>query len=231
MQVPQEKKRMRHRLDVICADRSPRSLGVAAMRDTAALRVMRFFRTLAAMILGTALLATSVQGAPSASLNRTFSEFTGSGPIGNNNINDRSRFFWFYESSGSYGEKSVDSFILLWDPFSGGVSGTIRFDSPILALIDDRAELTATAGFQKPGLVYDYSRARVGLEAGDRSRTSFVDDVLTLSWRASNPGDMVRVLTASSNGLGLLQVVSEPQAIALIGIGLLALGWRWGRKP
>ena len=160
--------------------------------------------------------ALSAQAAnPTASLDKSFAEYTGSGPIGNNNLNINT-FYWMFESSGTYAGQAVDSWFLIWDPTSARVQGSVNFDAPILFVHDDKAELVATAGFEKPGVTYDYRNNAVGLEAGDKAGTSFAASTLTLNWNASSPGDHVRVMTAA---------VPEPQTYALMAAGLGVVGW------
>jgi hypothetical protein len=177
----------------------------------------RFAVTIAALLAAGAVHAASD---PTASLNRAFVEYAGPGPIGNNNLNSGT-FYWMHESSGTWMGQDVDSWFLIWDPVAHGVRGTIEFDGDILGVMDQRAELVATAGFGRPGVSYDYSRIAVGLETDDRSRTSFAGELLTLKWGASNPGDHVRVFTAA---------VPEPQTYALMLAGLGAVGFMARRR-
>jgi hypothetical protein len=172
--------------------------------------------------LAAALAAGSATAAedPSASLNRAFAEYTGAGPIGNNNLNT-STFYWMHESSGMWMGQAVESWFLIWDPGWGSVRGSIDFDGAILGVMDQRAELIGTAGFNKAGVSYDYSHSAVGLEFGDRNNTSFSGEVLSFSWTASNPGDHVRVFTAA---------VPEPQTYALMLAGLAAMAFMSRRR-
>ena len=90
-------------------------------------------KTIAA--LASALVASSSALAaddPTASLNRSFAEYTGAGPIGNNNLNTGT-FYWMFESSGIWMGQNVNSWFLIWDPSSNGVRGTVDFDGAILA--------------------------------------------------------------------------------------------------
>jgi hypothetical protein len=175
---------------------------------------------LAAIPVALALAAASGAHAadPTAALNRTFTEYTGTGPIGNNNLNDDQRFFWFKEQAGSFMTQPVQSWFLVWDPREAlTATGTVTFDQPIVAIIIDQAPLQASGPvFGKVGVTYDYSNAAVGLEVADAAATSFAGNVLSLSWFASNPGDHIRVLTA----------VPEPASIALLLGGLGLVGWR-----
>jgi PEP-CTERM motif len=165
--------------------------------------------------LALAAAAHAAPTAPTASLSKTFTEYTGAGPIGNNGVQDQDNFYWMYESSGNYLGQDVHSWWLMWDPKnSASVRGTVSFASSILYMHDDKAELIATNGFQKAGVAYTYAANAVGLEAGDKSNTSFAGDTLTLRWGASSPGDHIRVMTA----------VPEPATYALLFLGLVAIG-------
>lgn len=161
------------------------------------------------------LAAPALAADPTASLNRSWTEYAGTGAIGNNNINNNSTAYWFYESSGTWMGQAVNSWFVFWDPKASlDLKGTISFDNNILFVHDEKSELTATAGFNKTGVTYDYSNALVGLEAADRSNTSFAGNTLTLKWQASNPGDHIRVMTA----------VPEPSTYLMAASGLLVLG-------
>lgn len=172
--------------------------------------------------VATALLAfNAAAAAPTASLNRGWVEYTGTGPIGNNNVNDDAKAYWMFESTGTWNGQAVNSWFVFWDPSASlGVRGTIRFDNTILFVHDEKSELKDTMSFGKPGVKYDYSRSAVGLEDADRNHTSFVGDTLSIRWNASNPGDHIRVMTA----------VPEPSTYALFGAGLLALGYMARRR-
>jgi opacity protein-like surface antigen len=177
-------------------------------------------KTILAAAVAAAFAGSALAAAPSASLNRSFTEYVGAGPIGNNNLNNGT-FYWMHESSGVWMGQAVDSWFLVWDPYANGVQGKIEFDGQILGVMDERAELIASAGFGKAGVSYDYSRAAVGLEATDRANTSFAGTVLSLKWNASNPGDHVRVFTAA---------VPEPQTYLLMLAGLAAVGFMARRR-
>ncbi len=151
---------------------------------------------------------------PTATLDRSFVEYTGSGPIGNNNL-ESNDFYWMFESTGMYDGQAVNSWFLIWEPVRARVAGSITFDAPILYMLDDQAEMAATAGLGKPGVTYDYSHPNMGLDVVDKTTTSFAGATLTLAWNGSDPGDHVRILTA----------VPEPQTFALMLAGLGLIGW------
>ncbi|MEO8124720.1 MAG: hypothetical protein ABI633_11785, partial [Burkholderiales bacterium] len=169
---------------------------------------MMLTRFAVAAAFGLAALS-SYAADPTATLDRTFAEYTGAGPIGNNNLNS-DEFYWMFESTGTYGGQAVNSWFLIWDPTFARVKGSVTFDAPILFMHDDQAELIATAAFEKPGVSYDYSNRFVGLEWLNKANTSVTGSTLTLAWNASNPGDHVRIMTA----------VPEPQTYALMTAGL-----------
>jgi hypothetical protein len=174
-------------------------------------------RTLIATAALSTLASTALAAAPTASLNSPdqFVEYTGAGPIGNNNLNDNNTLYWMYEGAGTFGGQAVNSWFLFFDPSFDVISGSVTFDSDILYLADEQAELIATAGFGKPDVAYDYSNSFVGLEPFNKAHTSLSGATLSLFWVASNPGDHIRVLTSA---------VPEPESYALMLGGLLAVG-------
>ena len=163
--------------------------------------------------------ASAVPSAPTAVLTEgsSFVEYTGPGPVGNNNINTDRKLYWFYESQGTYGGQSVDSWFVFFDPSkSSQLKGVVSFNSKIVALQDTQSELVATGAFGKSGVTYNYTNRLVGLESNDREVTSFAGSKLTFDWSASNPGDHVRVMTLA---------VPEPETYALMAAGLAAVGF------
>lgn len=153
---------------------------------------------------------------PTASLNRSWIEYAGNGPLGNNNINDNSNVYWMREGTGSWMGQAVNSWFVFWDPRSfSRAQGSVSFDNKILYVHDDRSELLGTSAFGKASVSYDYSGSLVGLEAGDKGKTTWADNTLSFKWDAGNPGDHIRVMTA----------VPEPASYAMFGAGLLYLAY------
>lgn len=182
-------------------------------------RRCRLVRTCQAglMALGLALAAPAAMADPVATIDRSFSEYTGAGPIGNDNLQDNNTVYWIYEGSGIWDGQSVDSWLLIWDPRALlTAKGSVSFDANILFFLDDQSELLASAAFQKAGVSYDLTNAAVGLEASpDKANTSWGGSTVNFAWTASDPGDHVRVMTAR---------VPEPGTLALVAASLLGLG-------
>ncbi|GAB4116886.1 MAG: hypothetical protein Fur0014_18710 [Rubrivivax sp.] len=158
--------------------------------------------------------------APVASLNVPFTPYAGPGPVGNDGV-ESNEMQWLAESTGTYMSTPVQSWLLVWDPVGVKlVSGSIRFDAPIVAVFGSRADLLSSSAFERVGIGYDYSKLFVGLETDDAAATSFAGDTLSLSWLGANPGDHVRVLTA----------VPEPGTWATFAAGLVGIGWLLRRR-
>lgn len=129
--------------------------------------------------------------------------------------------YWFLEQqnvtlSTPRGKFQVDSWSIFYNPAEGRqvFSGSIGFDRPIVDLFTTQQQLVNSDEFSRPGALYDYSLRYVGLEQGDRERTSFVGGALSIGqWASGEPGDYIRVLTVTA--------VPEPAAAALLLAGLL----------
>lgn len=114
----------------------------------------------------------------------------------------------------------VDSHYVFHDPLNNTrIEGTVTFTRKILGIIFTTAGLAATDGtFGLPTVTYLSVKA-TGLEFPQDS-ISFVNDMTSLSWRTSNPGDHIRVLTAA---------VPVPAAGVLLLGALAGLGL-YGRR-
>ena len=138
--------------------------------------------------------------------------------VGRNHFNDN-LLHAFNEKQNVWSEtydKLVSSHYVFFDPKNRQtVTGWITFDGDILEIFKSKKNLKQTATeFGLNDVNYRYPGA-VGLEKRDKPGTTFEGNRLTIdNWRASSPGDHIRVITA---------VVSEPGSIALLGLGLVGL--------
>lgn len=137
----------------------------------------------------------------------SFMEYAGSNPVGVGAVDTNKLFF--------IDEKTVDgvkAWYIFFDPkCKARVDAEITFSSVITGLI------TSTQGLLSSNPTYgiasvDYESVKyTGLEKRDFA--SFSGNTLTIHWKASDPGDHIRVLTA----------VPEPQTYALLLAGLGAM--------
>jgi hypothetical protein len=90
----------------------------------------------------------------------------------------------------------VASHYIFFDPKHGSQTGTVTFDSPVVAIITRSKNLDASdylintgVDYQNPGLRGIESTDRVGIVNGY---------TIEISWSAGSPGDYIRVLTLFS---------------------------------
>lgn len=127
---------------------------------------------------------------------------------------------------------TVSSHYVFFDPASPtSQEGHVDFDSDIIGLITGRTNLIASDAFVNTNVTYLSPSAR-GLESGDL--VSFSGSRLFVDWKASTPGDFIRVITGSSAGGqdpcstnppgvgGCPAAVPEPTPLPLALLGLLA---------
>lgn len=114
----------------------------------------------------------------------------------------------------------VASHYVYFDPeFTRRMIGTVTFDADILAVMDETTNLSASDFLANNSVIYNSPNLR-GLEAGDDSYT-VSGATISINFRASTPGDYIRVLTAFSP---VAAALPGPGAIALLGLGLFGLG-------
>jgi PEP-CTERM motif len=137
----------------------------------------------------------------------SFMEYAGSDPVGVGEVDTNKLFF--------IDEKTVDgvkSWYVFFDPkCKAAVYAEITFSNAITGLI------TTTKGLYDTNSVYgisgvDYESVKyTGLEKRDYA--TYSGNTLKIHWKAGDPGDHIRVMTA----------VPEPQTYALLLAGLGAM--------
>ena len=140
------------------------------------------------------------------------------GLIGNNNFNDHNLRAFDEGQNLSFGTSfNVDilattgnpgilpagtyaSHYVAYDPVNSGIEGCVDFDSNIEAVITSTSRLQTTDVFQDTattGAIYQNPGLR-GLESNQDDVVIADADTICLAFRASTPGDFIRVLTAFS---------------------------------
>ncbi len=139
----------------------------------------------------------------------SFMEYSGGAAVGVGAVDTNKLFF--------VDEKSVDgvkSWYIFFDPkCRAAVDAEITFSNAITGLITSTQGLLNTdTKFGIAGIDYD-SVKHTGLEKRDVA--TFSGNTLTIHWKAGDPGDHIRVMTA----------VPEPQTYALLlaGLGVMTL--------
>ena len=119
----------------------------------------------------------------------------------------------------------VASHYIFFDPApSTTITGSVDFDSDVIGIITSTGLLSASDFLANTGVTYLNPNLR-GLEAIDSVSISGVRQI-SVNWRASNPGDYIRVLTQFSPA-----AVPEPGTMILLGSGLIGLAaWRQFKK-
>lgn len=112
----------------------------------------------------------------------------------------------------------VASHYVFFDPQqSRSQEGYVTFDADIIGLITSTGNLLGSDFLLNNGVTYLNPGAR-GLEGNDAAW--FSGDTVYVDWRASTPGDYIRVLTAYSP----TAAVPEPAGLLFFAAGLLGLG-------
>ncbi len=120
----------------------------------------------------------------------------------------------------------VDVYYMRFDPRpSTRKSGSVTFDVPILGIIVHRSELHHSNHLGVPGTAYPglAHSSLIGLENGaDRITLSPDMKTLTVDWRASSPGDRIRIITTTA--------IPEPTSLFLFAAGLAGAGFGARRR-
>ena len=149
----------------------------------------------------------------------SFAEYSSVTPVGQGQV-DSNTLFFIDELTGPLGK----AWYVFYDPADArNVFANITFDAPITGVFSTRSALDGSnATYGAPGINYGTSFF-IGLE--DRTDAfTVVGNVLTIDWRAVDPGDHIRVFTQ-------VTVVPEPETYALFMAGLLAVGFITRRRP
>jgi len=187
---------------------------------------------LVALGLASAAQATVVDATVSIAGGGGWVDYAGGGAVGDNSFDTDGVFYTMNEAQGAVlaapvavdggavaAGTAVDSHFLWFDPLNTQrISATITFSGKILGVIVSRAGLIATNDLLGlAGMTYLTPRL-VGLEAGDGY--SFLDNVLTIDWRSSTPGDHIRVITEASLASVPVPATGGLLALALAGLAL-----------
>ena len=110
------------------------------------------------------------------------------------------------------------SHYIFFDPTFATVTGTVEFDSDVLAIITSTTNLSNSDFLANTGVNYLNPGLR-GLEFDDFVSITGPRQI-SVSFNTSSPGDYIRVLTAFSPGA----VIPEPHSVVLMGLGICAVG-------
>ena len=179
-------------------------------------------KTRLAAALASLCLASAVHAADPTVANLTpglsFAEYSSPTPVGQGQV-DSDTLYFIDELVGALGK----AWYIFFDPAGGkDIFANITFDAPISGVFFTKATLDGSnATYGAPGINYGTS-IFIGLES--RDQFSVAGNVLTIDWRAIDPGDHVRVFTR-------VTAVPEPETYALFIAGLLAVGFIGRRRP
>ena len=142
----------------------------------------------------------------------TFAEYSSPTPVGQGQV-DQNTLYFIDELIGPLGK----AWYIFFDPENAAsIFANITFDAPITGVFFQKTDLDGSnATYGAPGINYGTSLL-IGLEPRDLFTVS--GNVLTIDWRAIDPGDHVRVFTQVTQ-------VPEPETYALMMAGLVAVGF------
>lgn len=149
-------------------------------------------------------------------------KYSGSAPVGIGKVNSNA-LYYIDEQIGvdPISLETVKSWYIFFDPKCQGiVEADITFSTTIKGVRTTTSSIRETNsifGIDVDGDTYlnDYkSRPLTGTERRDETGWSFAGNTLHIEWKASNPGDHIRVTT----------MVPEPQSYALLLAGLGLVG-------
>lgn len=126
--------------------------------------------------------------------------------------------------------QTVASHYVFFDPAgSTGLEGYVDFDATIIGVATSRTNLDASDLLQN-NLVTYLSPSLRGLESGDKVTIGGTNNTrLSIDWRASTPGDYVRVFTQYSPMAAVPVPAALPLFVSALGFfGLI--GWRRKRS-
>ncbi len=189
-----------------------------------------------AAVVAFGLASVGHAGVVSGTATTGFSIIAAPAEVGNNNQQDPMVFAWNEQQNvvlpvdlvadvgGTIlAGTRVASHGIVFDPVNAtNTTASVTFDRPILGVLYLTDKLAATdALLGAPGTIYNSPSAR-GLENGaERASTLFSGNTLEFTWRASSPGDNVRVLTAA---------VPEPATWAMLIAGFGMVGFAARRR-
>lgn len=187
----------------------------------------------AACLAGFTVLATAAPVATSLSSGATLQNYQGSAAV-NAGAMDADGVLWTVREQAHDG---LQSWYVFFDPLNPSrLQATLDFGAAIVAVQTSRDGLIATqtdwqVDIDSDGLFDDYARRPLmGLEAVDSVDWTVGGSLLSIDWRADDPGDHIRVLVQAPQAPQPAQPVPEPASAALVLLALAAAGTAGRRR-